>query len=106
MHGETPEKRVDWDHSPGQAEFLRMLAELAKLYPNRHTLSALLGVPSRTLEMWRTGQHFPNRGAIRSVWLIHSLHFAPWKLRSPFSLITWGRYATPEAGEKPPNSRK
>lgn len=97
-----PEQRVDIEHSPDTTEVLQMLNDLRTIYRHHRQLACVIGVPVATLRRWLAGQHHPPRASARGIWVIHCLHFAPWKLRTSFDLITWGRYARKPKGEEPP----
>ena len=97
-----PIQRVDMLHAPDSPEVLRMILELGQIYRKQRQLAAILSVPVKTLRRWLQGRHYPPAGSLRSIWVIHCLHFAPWKLRTSFDLITWGRYARRPKGESPP----
>ena len=103
MRVETlPEQRVDLEHAPDTPEVLRMLADLRSVYRSHRALAAVIGVPVQTLRCWQDARNHLPRAPIRAIWLTLCLHFAPWKLRTSFDLITWGRYARRPRGEEPP----
>ena len=103
MRVETlPEQRVDIEHAPDTPEVMRMLADLRRVYSSHRALAAVLGVPVATMRGWQDGRNLPKRCTVRAIWLTWALHFAPWKLRTSFDLITWGRYARRPKGEEAP----
>ena len=70
-----------------------MLQDLDDAFKSPQIVRALIGAPARTMKEWRTGGRHYGRSATRCLWFTHSLILAPWKLRTIFDLITWGRYA-------------
>jgi len=71
-----------------------MVDELkALLNVNERGVSSILGFTSQAMKTWRLGHRLVGRSSIRCIWLTHSLILAPWKLRTLFDLVTWGRYA-------------
>jgi hypothetical protein len=97
------EQSVHMAHMPDTPDALRWLKDLRRVYPQQRQVAAILGLPVATLRRWERGEHHPPATAMRSIWVTWCLHFAPWKLRTSFDLLTWGRYARPAPGEKPPN---
>lgn len=93
--------RIDYDLAPDTPEVIRMLNDLQGVYRTQQALSGVVGCSVLTLRNWITGKFHPEAPGVRAIWLLHCLHFAPWKLRTSFDLITWGRYAVrskPDSG--------
>lgn len=73
---------------PTNAEFDAMLAELGQAFPQRD-LSAVLGIPTLTLEGWRKRKNGPCAAARRLVWLLWGMIFAPDRVKTVFDIQTW-----------------
>jgi len=58
----------------------------------RHTLCAVLGLPVRTIESWRSGRRVPDGAGIRVIWLTWCLLLHPERLQTVFDVATWGRF--------------
>lgn len=96
------ENRVDVEHRPDTVAVLRMLGDLWALYRVKRALACSLGVSVWSLSQWMSGSRHPTQPALRAIWFLHCLHFAPWKLATTFDLITWGKYAVrPDDWEGP-----
>jgi hypothetical protein len=67
------------------------MAEALHQRLGRHGVSAVLGVPWRTLLGWRDGK-VPSAVAMRTIWLIWCLVLHPERLRSLFDIATWGQF--------------
>ena len=59
------------------------------------TCAALLAVPAWLVGDWITGRNGFWPKDKRLIWLVYSLVFQPGKLRSPFDIITCGRFVGP-----------
>ena len=80
-----------------------MLLKLRKDFgwPQEH-LAAVLGVPKVTLRRWESGERQPSGGAKKIIWLLHTLYFAPERVRNDFDLATWGgKFGTIDPLPKP-----
>ncbi len=61
-------------------------------------LPAVLGIPVRTVELWRSGRCMPGI-SVRLVWLLWALLLHPERCATVADLITWGRFAAlPSSG--------
>lgn len=57
-----------------------------------HPTAGVLSMPVFVVQRFLTGKvrMFPRDRKL--IWLVHALLFEPWKLRSPFDLISFGRF--------------
>jgi hypothetical protein len=60
----------------------------------RNAAAGLLSVPHFILERWITGEVDMWPRDRKLVWLVHSLLFNPHLIRSPFDIITCGRFVS------------
>lgn len=58
-----------------------------------HGAAAVVGVPMMTLQGWRSKKHRPTAASKKTIWLIHTIIFAPAKLRSVLDIATWGKFS-------------
>ena len=61
---------------------------------------AALGLPSCTIDDYKTGRRNPDSAARKLIWLVHSMILHPGRLQTVQDLMTWGRFLPPEKEEK------
>jgi hypothetical protein len=65
------------------------MTELREVLGSNRALGEILGVSTRTVQMWAFGHRNPSAGIRRLVWLVWMLHFHPRKLRDPLAWLRW-----------------
>ena len=62
--------------------------------------SSVLGLPTVTLDAYKSGFRLPPASARKLVWLVHQLILHPGRLQTVQDLMTWGRFLPVEDVKK------
>lgn len=84
---------------PSLEEFQAQLKDL-EIELGYFAASAALGIPTNTLDGYKSGAHIPPASARKLVWLTHQLVLHPGRLQTVQDLMTWGRFLPPEKRKK------
>jgi DNA-binding transcriptional regulator YiaG len=91
MSGETYEL-LERGHAPTAHESRMTLLRLRqKLRWSRPGMAAFMGVSRAVMRRWETGERKPSGAARRLIWLLNLLANEPYKLKTAFDLIVWGK---------------
>ena len=86
---------------PSLDEFQDQLKDL-ELELGYFAASAVLGIPTNTLDGYKSGAHIPPASARKLVWLVHQLVLHPGRLQTVQDIMTWGKFLPSECEPKSP----